>query len=168
MTPQRIALLEHQLRAVRAIPVAELRRPHAAKIAVLQPGDLLWIAEPFHLPRRFDAIAPTQALKLGAKPTFVSDATLAPEIGRRRFARELPRVWHRQHLVVQSVRTECLHDIDDAAIAAAGFLTREGFARAWDAGVADFSPLARWRENPAIVVLTVAHVAAPLPSHPEN
>jgi len=149
------------------------RRPRS-RLGKFAPGDQLWVREPFHLPVAFDRLSPLQFVANGSgEILWGTDAigaaprTLA-RFGRRRFAREMPRALHRFHVILQSVRTEQLHAIDDAGAQAEGFASRTAFIAAWDplfkSGFSITGDLVAWADNPLVDVLTFKFVAAPLAS----
>lgn len=162
-----ISILAPQIHLISAGLLTRLFRPGGGHLDALRPGDLLWVREHFHLDRRFDNVSPLQAAGRGATPVFcggqIGDTSLS--IGRRRFARELPRIWHRQHLAITGCSHRSLGTITDAEIAAQGFALRSSFAEAWDLNLSlaksgrDSAHL--WRRNPTVLVLDFERVAMP-------
>lgn len=177
MTDTPINFIEPQLKRIRGGRQSEVRRPHG-RYARLASGDRLWIREPFHLSRTFDAIAPTSAIERGAIVVHwpadwaIACATLDGTIGRRRFARELPRACHRAHLVVSAVRTEQLQDIDGAGARREGLADRAAYAVAWDSvfgkqgGRAFNGESISWNSNPRVDVIAFDFIDAPLAARP--
>lgn len=150
-----------------------LRRP-SGMLGTCQPGDRLWIREPFRLPRAFDYLSPSLAIADGAQPHFGTDPV--DGVGRPRFARELPRAAHRAHLLVTDVHRQALHDVSEDELAAAGFESIRAFASHWTAGTRMGRRDNSWDLNPEVLVLTVQCVRSPLalpdiqkvPSHVSN
>lgn len=175
-----LTLRQPTLGAVMAGRCTALRREARGARCALQPGDLLWIREPFRLARQWDTFSPTAAELLGARCYYAealpgADAFLESDqppgvdapLGKERFARNLLRVWHRHHCVVTAVRSERLRDVTNAEIAAAGFASRADFAHDWNSGAAvngwvDRSGMG-WSANPAVVVISLRYVAEALP-----
>jgi hypothetical protein len=170
MTDCRISILEGQLRRLRSGEIAQFRRP-GALMAARQPGDRLWIAEPFHLESRYDDVAPLQALKLGSERLWFAVDPHPAEVGRRRTARELPKERHRSHLIVHAVRAGRLQDANEEDLRAEGFASRVAFADAWtaalDYGRSMSGDFIRWSDNPDVTVLRVEFVDAPLAALPD-
>ena len=143
------------------------------RLSTLGPGALLWVREPFYLGGTYDDLSPTAAVARGALPTFVVDhspgwlARRAELLGRRRHARELPRVCHRQHLAVISIDRVQLHDVAGADIRSAGWRDINDVRRRWDADAMFPGPrLAQtqiWKANPAVLRIAFARVDAPAP-----
>ena len=70
------------------------------------------------------------------------------------------------------VRVERLQSITPAEVAAEGYVTRGGYAMAWDralqvGGTSRGGPQT-WEGNPEVVVFTFAHVATPIPVAPRK
>lgn len=166
-----ITVLDPQLAQLTAGRLDRLFRPHGAVADRWRPGQRIWVREPFHLPARYNSLAPTAAVLLGAKPLFSVDLKAEPDPqyhGPRRFARALPRVWHRQHLLISCIERRRIQAITQAEIEAQGFKTRAGFAAAWDR-TTDFGVGAKyrsnaWREDPDILVIHFEWFPAPLPN----
>lgn len=172
MADRPITLLPPRLGRVLDGTCREIRYP-VGTLQDLIPGDRLWLREQFYLGRQFEHIAPLQALARGAVPVFAVDREFLPafavaDLGRRRFAREMPKVWHRAHLVVRHVRLEQLHAITPAEITAEGFESRHHYARAWDAGVSLTGASTRWAADPKVLVIGFDAVAAPLALQQES
>lgn len=115
-----------------------LRRRRDGSLANVRFGDRLWLREQFYLAKMYEHCRPTQALERGATPVFAIDVPDLPDyatadLGRRRFARELPRLWHRAHLQVAAVNIEPINSITDEEIAQEGFASRSEFIAAWNA-----------------------------------
>jgi len=143
-----------------------LRRPPGA-LSACRPGDRLWIREQFRLPIRFDNISPLQALERDAVPVMAADLDGLPpyataDLGRPRFARELPKAWHRAHLVITAVRTERLQEISHNDAFREGFISTAQFALAWDAGQRFGNGLTLWQHDPTVLVFTFHCINAPL------
>ena len=168
MVDRPISVLNPSAAPLLAGTLTRLHRPPGL-MSLVKSGDRLWLREHFFLPRRF--MSPLQAHAAGAEPIFALDLHGNPlpqrgaQLGlvRRRFARELPRVWHRAHLAVEAVGSSRLQDITEAEIRAAGFVTREGFAAAWDRNLSLSSWGMVWAENPSVVVIEFHLVRAPVP-----
>lgn len=176
-----LILRQPTLGAVMAGRCTVLRRQARGALAAIQPGDLLWIREPFRLDRKWDRFSPTAADMLGARcyhaerlpdPAAFLDNDQPPGVdaplGAERPARNLLRVWHRHHCLVTAIRTERLRDVTNAEIEAAGFATRAEFARDWNRGAAISGPVDRlglgWSANPPVIVLGLLYVPAPVPT----
>ncbi len=166
-----ISFTDEMVRLLRSVTKTETRRP-VGRLADCRPGDALWVREPFHLSARLDDVAPLAAIQHGAEvAAFAADHArdrLPPAVGRRRYAREMPRAFHRMHLVLRGVRTEQLHDIDDAGARAEGVEDRTAYTRLWNAIHASGKTIGltpvRWTDNPPVMVLTFDVVLAPLPT----
>lgn len=134
---RRIAIGIHEISRVMAGEQRFFLRPRSSFFSRVQEGEKLWIAEPFHLEKRFDGYAPTVARDLGAVPAFAADNTfnqreLSATHGQRHAARSLCREWHRAHIIITS-RTEILiQDLTDEDVAELGFSTRASFNAHWD------------------------------------
>lgn len=168
MSDRPITMIAPAIGALMAGTLRRLRRPADGALDAIGPGDRLWVREQFFLPRTLDNIAPTRAAELGATPVFAHDRADLPkwacaDLGKRRFARSMPKVWHRQHLVVTAIATQRLQDITEAEIAAEGHASRKQFAAAWDAALAlsGFSSR-RWAADPHVLVIDFRHAAAPI------
>jgi hypothetical protein len=161
-----ISFTEPLVRQLRAGAMSQSRRPRGL-FDKLKPGDRLWVREPFHLPPAFDDQSPTQYLLSGARAvTFAADGVTIAD-GARRFARVLPKLLHRMHLVVREVRREQLQDLSDADARAEGSADRAAFAADWDAihagGKYTISGvLARWADNPRVTVIAFDVMDRPL------
>lgn len=173
MTPQPISIRQPELDALVAGAMTVLIRP-IGRLAAIEPGDLLWVREPFHLAKSFNVHKPTRAAKLGATPTFITDHSPAwyahhqqRDLGGRRMARMLPKAWHRQHLRVTAVGQVQLHDVADVDIRAAGWRSRAAFKSRWDEGASLFGGRTAkenyWEANPAVLRIIFERIAAPLP-----
>lgn len=176
-----LTLRQPVLGAIMAGHCTAIRRLARGVFGAVQPGDLLWIREPFRLAREWDRFSPTAAEMLGARCHFAAnlpppDAFLETDqppgvetpLGAERMARTLLRVWHRHHCEVTSVSTERLKDITNAEIEAAGYLSRADFARDWNRGAQVNTGRAigtalHWSANPAVAVMGLRYVAAPIP-----
>lgn len=169
MSDRPVTLIAPAIGALIAGALKRLRRPAEGLLDAIRPGDRLWIREQFYLPRTFDRVAPTRAAELGATPVFAHDRADLPgwacaDLGPRRFARSMPKVWHRHHLIVTAVATDRLQAITDAEIEAEGHASREQFTAAWDAGLTlSGGPNRRWAADPHVLVIDFRHVAGPLP-----
>ena len=166
MTDLPISFTEPLVRQLRDGVTTQSRRPRGMFDKVT-PGDRLWVREPFHLPPAFDHQSPMQYLLSGARGlTFAVDGITIAD-GRRRFARELPKLLHRMHLIVREVRQEQLQDLTDADARAEGSADRTAFAAAWDAiHSADKYTIsgrpARWADNPRVTVIRFDVMDRPL------
>lgn len=167
MTDLPINLSAYAARRVLAGEISQLRRPTGA-LSRLQPKDRLWVREPFALLPRFDQVAPLQVMFTGDRTVvFVADG-VGPAAGRLRFARELPKLLHRMHLVVTAVRMERLQDVTDADARIEGARDRAEFAARWDALNAPTAQSIsggkiRWADNPRMVVITFERLRGQLP-----
>lgn len=170
MAERPVTILPPTLERVLAGSCTRIRRPATSSaLASLRPGDHLWLREQFYLTRSFDFTPPLVALSRGAVPVYARDREVLPpyataDLGRRRFARELPKDWHRFHLEIHAIRRERLHEIPDEDIAAEGHESRERFASAWDAGVSLSGWRDKWKADPEVLVITFRAFAHPLPS----
>lgn len=169
MSERPVTILPPTLQRVLDGTCTRIRRP-VGVLSKLGPGDRLWLREQFYLTRSFDFAAPLVAMSRGAVPVYATDREFLPgfaceDLGRRRFARELPKDWHRAHLEISSMRTERLHEIPDEDIRVEGHETRELYARAWDAGVSLSGWKDKWRANPTVLVITFLAIAQPLPDY---
>jgi hypothetical protein len=173
MRIQPVSIRQPEIDALVADRMSLLVRP-IGRLATLGAGDLLWVREPFYVPRAFSAHKPTRAVELGAKPTFLVDhspawfARHAADFGLRQAARVMPKAWHRQHLVIGTVDRVRLQNLSADEFAAAGWSSRDAFRRRWDAD-ADFggqhgAGANLWAANPTALRIRFARVAAPLPS----
>jgi hypothetical protein len=175
MTDQPITVIAPTIGPLLAGAVTNLRRPQG-RLSTLKPGDHLWLREQFYLAQAFDHISPLQAKDRGATPVFANDRADLPDfatadLGRRRFAREMPKSWHRVHLVATHVALERLHDISDQQIIAEGYPDREIYAAGWDTGIslADFKAKRnRWANNPAVIAFGFKLILSPLPTTTES
>lgn len=168
-----LALTEPTLQAVIAGTCRAIRRPSGGQLERIRPGDRLWIREPFHLAQKFNGLSPSAVHKFGGRPTFATDIDLrqaeAHGLGRRRFAREMPRVWHRHHLIVREIRREALQAVSVDEALAEGFSGRGAWAAAWDRNLGYFAvapsgtPLATWAANPDVLTIEFDRIAEPLP-----
>lgn len=142
--------------------LAVTRRLPTATVKRIEPGCLLWIREPFHLPNTAAELSPSQYVSNrhhSSAQTFVHYAADGPapgSYGTMRFARSMPRELSRLVLTVSAIRFERLQAIDDQAAQDACFRDRAAFAAAWDemvgkgirTGDAD-----RWDGNPTVAVV---------------
>lgn len=165
MTARPITITEPQIGRLVAGELSVLRRPEGRMIGKVAAGDLLWVREPFHLPASHGNRAPTVAVAMGAVPIFVTELAgrSRQDVGKRRYARNLPRVSHRQHLVVSSVDREPLQDITHDEIVAEGFLDRGGFASAWDRNLSLTAWGFDWARNPTVLIIRFRRMASPVP-----
>lgn len=165
MTDRPISIVEPQIAQLVAGRLSALRRPITMLYSGIKPGDRFWVREPFHLDARWNGLAPSAAARLyGVKPVFATDVDLRdPRLGKRQFARCLLRTWHRQHLVVQAIERGRLQAISQAEIEAEGFLTRAGYAAAWDRNLSLAMSAANWARDPDVIIIRFRRVAKPLP-----
>lgn len=169
---QPVSMRQPEIGALVAGEMSVLIRP-LGRLVVLDPGDLLWVREPFHLPKAFSAYRPSTAATLGAVPVFVADheprwlQQRVDELGRARLAREMPKAWHRQHLRVTNAGLVKLREVGDADLRAAGWALRSDFRRRWDQDVAfgGKTPGAAnmWDADPMVLRIGFELVATPLP-----
>ncbi len=164
MKSQPFTIVEPQIERLVDGCLSRLYRP-VGRLKAIRPGDVLWVREPYHLDLEFDHKSSTQAELRGARPTFVTDINApVPGLGRRRFARELLRVWHRQHLQVAYVGRAPIQSITIDEIKAQGFTHRAAFAREWDRNLALSNGDQVWKNNPEVLVIDFHHIAAPAPA----
>ena len=165
-----ISFTDANVRQLRAGNKTQTRRP-GTRLMAYKPGDRLWVREPFRLIKRFDNIAPLQALRLHAEVASWPvdepvDHALASDIGRRRYAREMPRALHRMHLVLRGIRSERLQAISDTDASAEGVAHVAAYAALWDTLHAGGKTIAgtpvRWAQNPIVTVLEFDVVDCPL------
>jgi hypothetical protein len=164
MTPRPIAIIEPQIRRLVDGRLSRIIRP-VGPLASAKPGLLLWVREPFWLPECYNHLSPSQAADRGALPNFIADHPLGRvprDHCKRRFARELLRMWHRQHLVLGEIATVRLQALTDTEIDEQGFATREGFARAWDQNLALARSTQKWAANPEALSISFRRVARPV------
>ena len=169
-----ITIIAPTIQHVLAGTCTTLHRPQGA-LSTCRAGDRLWIREQFRLPIRFDGISPLQALERGATPVLSADIDDLPayataDLGRPRFAREMPRAWHRAHLVITSIDLTRLHTVTPAEAEAAGFAKTDHFGQAWNAGLRGFKSIRppRWENNPIVLAISFTIVAAPVDAHRER
>ena len=170
MPDRPITIIAPTVQRVLAGSCRRLYRPQGA-LNICRPGDRLWLREQFRLPIRFDHISPLQALERHAIPVWCADIEDLPpyataDLGRPRFARELPKAWHRAHLVVEAIEVIRAHAISETEMIASGFANTEQFALAWDKSLRGFSGThrdkRRWQDNPAVLALSFHCIAAPI------
>ncbi|WP_395391418.1 hypothetical protein WBP07_12475 [Novosphingobium sp. BL-8A] len=165
MKSQPFTVIEPQIEQLVDGHLSRLYRPIGGRLANLRPGDLLWVREPFHLPREVDHLSPQQAQLRRANPTFITDVDgVAAGLGKRRYARELLRDWHRQHLRVTWVGKALLQSIPIEEIRAQGFTHSAAFGRAWDQNLSLSKKACAWKDNPEVLVLDFVRIAAPAPA----
>jgi hypothetical protein len=142
-------------------------------IATVVRGDKLWLREPWHTGAHWDGHRPTLLADMHSPPIISFAADLgdadpkAIGLGRRRFARELPKAFHRAHLIVVEVRHQRLHDATDNDSLREAMVCRADYPAFWDA---ECSPSARnitgtptrWADNPRVTVLAFTLVREPL------
>ncbi len=175
MTDRPVTVIGSAAVQLHAGHVTRLRRPHGT-LSTLKPGDRLWLRERFFLAKAFEHISPLQALERRAVPVFATDHPVLPDyavadLGRCRFAREMPRAWHRAHLMITHVALERLHEISDAEIAAEGHSSRTTYAAAWNGMTSLKGKACAWENNPAVIAFRFTYVPRPLPefvSDPSN
>lgn len=141
MTSRPLTLRDPSLSAFMAGTMTTVLRPLRGMYTRCQPGERLWIREPFRLPRYLNAMAPTVVRdRTEARPTFETDLVRGQveceDLGPCRFARNLPRAWHRQHAVIVAVEPFPLARLTDADARAEGYRSREAWGEAWDKGIA--------------------------------
>ena len=125
-----------------------------------RPGDVLWVREAWAF-----ADAATEAWRTTPVADVVYSSTAeVPEGWRRRHARFMPKRYARIWLLVDDVREEPLHAIDDADARLEGIASgpwaspRDGFARLWDSINGDVAP---WATNPRVFRIAFRRVDAP-------
>ena len=162
------ALRDQTLRNVRAGTCTVLWRQipvHRSQLFGLGKGDLLWVREPFFLPKKFNHLSPSAAMGFDARPVFArsDDAlTLRDQLGREHPARSLPKAWHRSHLLVTSVRREPIRSIPNEEIEAEGYPSRVHYQMAWDRQVDQWGGT-RWEQNPTALRFTFRFFDEPAP-----
>lgn len=143
-------------------------------IATVARGDKLWLREPWHTGAHWDCDRPTLLADMHKPPIIAFAADLgdtdprAIGLGRRRFARELPKAFHRAHLVVLELRHQRLHDVTNNDALREAMVTRDEYPAFWDA---ECSPEARnisgtptrWADNPLVTVIAFTLVRERLP-----
>lgn len=163
MSIRAITIREPQIHLVNAGLLTRLFRPAGGMLDALQPSDLLWVREPFMLERQFDNVAPTQAAQRGGRPLFIAGPLVgSPQPGRTRFARELPRAWHRQHLRVTAVGNCFVQSITRKEIAAQGYALVEQFAQDWDRNLSLLRSPKLWSNNPETLVIDFERIPVPV------
>lgn len=162
----RLAIGHHEIgRVLSGLQRFFLRRDRGA-FRKLQPGDALWLAEPFHLETRFDGRAPTSVRDLGGLPAFSADHPGGPlrGYGKRHPARSLCREWHRFHVVIESRAALRLQQLDDADLMALGFGSAAEFAAHWDRESSLTGGRgSQWIDNPEVLRFGFALHRKPLP-----
>lgn len=150
----------------------QLRRVQGGQADRWCRDDRLWVREPYHLLERYGHRSPLQTLAHDPSTPchYAADGEPPQGYGRRRFAREMPRVLSRFALRVRARRVELLQQITEDDARAEGFTAsatgnaRDAFAAAWDAGPAlsiaalggSRVPLGvSWAMNPRVVVVDV-------------
>ena len=151
---------------------------HQGALGACSRGDLLWLREQFRLPIRFDHLGPLQALDRGATPVWSVDVEDLPryataDLGRPRFARELPKAWHRAHLIIIAIDTVRLQSITLADAIEAGFTSVDQFAHAWNTGLRGFVDQRsirppRWENDPTVLAIHFQCIAAPMCTEPKR
>jgi hypothetical protein len=173
MTPQPVSIRQPEIDALVAGSMTVLIRP-IGRLASAEHGALLWVREPFHLPKALDVHKPTRAVALGATPIFATDHSpawfahhCARTVGRRRMAREMPKAWHRQHLRVIAIEQLPLHDVATVDLRTAGWRSRSAFEIRWDAdarfGGYRGNEANLYTANPQVLRIVFERIAAPLP-----
>ena len=142
--------------------LAVTRRLPTATVKRIEPGCLLWIREPFHLPNAAADLAPGQYVSTRRHSSaqvivhYAADGPAPGSYGTMRFARSMPRELSRLVLTVSAIRLEPLQAIDDQAAQDACFRDRAAFAAAWDEMVGKgirSEDADRWEGNPTVVVV---------------
>lgn len=170
MTDLPISFTVELIRQLRGGGISQLRRPHGL-LARVVPGDRLWVREPFHLDERHEGTAPTSVLRIDPVPRIFYAAEAGdppPGFGRRRFARIMPRAFHRMHLRIVAARDQRLQDLTDADARAEGAASRHAFADRWDRINAPqmrsiTGDAIRWPDNPRVTVITFDRIDTPIP-----
>lgn len=170
MIVQPVSIRDPEIHALVAGTMSVLIRP-IGRLAVLKARDLLWVREPFHLDKFVDNLAPTAAAARGETPIYVADEQVGigkvRALGRRRNAREMPKVWHRQHLRVTSIEQLQLHDVAAADLQGAGWNSLESYQRRWDEDARFFGARVNksnfYAKNPPVLRIAFDRIAAPLP-----
>lgn len=167
----RIAIGHHEIARVLSGRQRFFLRRDGGAFRKLQPGDRLWLAEPFHLEERFDHLSPTAVRDRGSTPAFAADHPHGrpPGFGKRLPARSLCREWHRFHLVIESRAAIRLQQLPDADLIALGFDSAADFAAHWDRESAlSGGRAAQWINNPEVLRFGFALERAPLPEGAEE
>lgn len=168
MSTYALTIIEPQLSRIIAGDLTTLWRV-GIQMQAYSPGDLLWIREPFYLPKSKAHLAPSSAAAQGVTPIYAADLTPqspAPEgwLGPLMKARTMPRTWHRQHLLIETVdHTRRLHSITPEEMAAQGFAHLNHFIGWWNKAASLAGPAFRWDLNPLVTAITFARIGAPLP-----
>lgn len=151
-----------------------LRRPLGGMYRGIEPGDLLWIREPYRLLRKFSSLSPTAAAGYDARPYFAADLASGDidrlDLGVLRPARALLRKWHRFHAHVRSVETQDLHRISLQEVRDEGFTSLASWRARWDADISSFTSKRDprlWDRNPTVLVIELEPVLKPLPAQLE-
>lgn len=169
-----VTIIEPQLQQLQAGVLGCLIRPDGGVLARARPGDRLWVREPFHLHHKWNGLSPTAAAKFGARPSFVADGASEQDwdLGPRRYARNLLRQWHCQHLVVTRIERNPVQAIPIDLIEQQGFRTRPSFAAAWDSNLSlnqgGIAGWARYHNNPQALEIHFDRIMTPLPVHPKE
>lgn len=165
-----ITVTEPTLAPLLASRLFALDRPIGA-LAELQPGDLLWLREPFYFKAALDHLSPNQAVELAkAVPNFaeglVRGGAAMLGLGKRRAARTLPRALHRYHLAVTAIARRPLQAKPQAEMRAEGFASPAHWVDAWDRAAKAFKR-ASWSENPDVLRIEFALQRRPAPTGEE-
>jgi hypothetical protein len=163
-------------RGVHAGTIVQLRRvsDRFGTLNALAPGDRLCVREPWHVGKSFDEDKPTSLTRLGSQPIIVFAADLPKDadpaeigLGRRRFARELPKAFHRAHLLVSEIRRAKLHDVsvEDSDLEAA--VHRPDYPTWWDTYCSPEKRTisgtpSRWADNPPVIIIAFDLVRGPM------
>ncbi|MGB7407187.1 MAG: hypothetical protein WA908_01665 [Pontixanthobacter sp.] len=142
------------------------RNTHA--LSTLQPGDALWIREPFHFFSRYNGMSLTTVDNLGGRaffPVAPAGADDRDDWGPQRPARTLPKALHRHHLRIATIVEARLHDIKNAEIRDEGFRDRKVYAAEWNRIAATWGGLT-YAANPTVLRIAFDYVPKPLPSEP--
>lgn len=164
-----VTIVEPQLQQLQAGQLDRLFRPCGGLLDRARPGDLLWVREPFHLHHKWNHLSPTAAAQFGARPHFAADGLSEEDwdLGPRRYARNLLRTWHRQHLRVTAIARCPIQAIPADQVERQGFATRQAFAAAWDRNLslnrAGIGNRATYFNNPQVLVICFDRITAPLP-----
>jgi hypothetical protein len=162
----RIAIGQHEITRVLSGRQRFFLRRDGGAFRKVQPGDALWLAEPFHLEERFGERAPTAVRDLGGKPAFAADNLGGPPpgFGKRHPARSLCREWHRCHVVIESRAAVRLQQLPDADLIALGFSSPADFAVHWDRESSLTGGRgSRYLDNPEVLRFGFALHRTPLP-----
>lgn len=164
-----VSIRQPEIGALVADRLSVLIRP-LGRLAVLGPGDLLWVREPFFLPAKWARLKPAVAAAMPeSTPIFAADcsarelSTLARSGRKCRMTREMPKAWHRQYLRIAAIDKLPLHEVAEAELLAPGWRDVPEFARRWnETGMLSGAPV--FARNPIVLRIAFDRIAGPAPS----